>query len=373
MDILTRFDEYLQYDGPAALVIVEHLAPVEGPEAVLFPPTFAAGGSFRGGYNIDTFPDGRNVCLVDSVGSQANRIEKIFLYEQYSQLVPQVSVIAGDKEVSIFEIGHRAGDALIRCSSAQTDFQSAFKSQLSGNSEPLARLAPTSLVFGVWDSRDTQAKLPRLIASTIRAYNVRQLTRGAIYNPPVDYTALDIFSEDDKAKAEGDNKSPIARRGFVHNPASAAPGGVIADGGIRRDASLSLSALRQLHAGHDRNRTLTLRRYVLALSLVALTAPSETYLRQGCQLVTRLREDGTPQREFLEVYPDGSRRPCSASHKDALRFAEAAANAFGIAEPRKIPFKKELAQQDVKDDDSKGKNKNKSKKGSPATEASDSI
>ena len=35
-----------------------------------------------------------------------------------------------------------------------------------GDPTPLAKIAPTSLVFGVWDSRDTQAKLPRLVAST---------------------------------------------------------------------------------------------------------------------------------------------------------------------------------------------------------------
>jgi CRISPR-associated protein Csb1 len=30
------------------------------------------------GYNIDELPDGSNVCLIDSFGSQANRIEPLF-------------------------------------------------------------------------------------------------------------------------------------------------------------------------------------------------------------------------------------------------------------------------------------------------------
>ena len=68
---------------------------------------------------------------------------------------------AGEKEVSILEAGHRAGDALVRCSELQEELHDAFKSQLKGDDEPLAKIAPTSLVFGVWDSRDTQAKLPR--------------------------------------------------------------------------------------------------------------------------------------------------------------------------------------------------------------------
>ena len=152
----------------------------------------------------------------------------------------------------------------------------AFRAVLSGDSEPLAKIAPTSLVFGVWDSRDTQAKLPRLVSSTIRAFGVRKMTRGAVYIPPVDYSDLDVFSETEKAKTEGSSKSPLAQRGFVHNLASASHGGVIATGGIRRDATLSLAALHLLKAGDDEG-TLALRRYVFGLALVALTANTSIY------------------------------------------------------------------------------------------------
>lgn len=354
MSTLDQFDGYLKDGGPAALVMREHLMPVEGPDGVLFPATFAAGDGFPGGYNIDTDASGQNVCLIDSVGSQANRMEPLFMREKYRQLVPQITIKAGDKEVNILEIGHRAGDALVRCSALQDELKKAFTSVLAGDAEPLARIAPTSLVFGVWDSRVTQARLPRLIASTIRAFNVRKLTRGAVYIPPVDYSSLDVFSEEDKAKAEGDKKSPLAKRGFVHNPASAAHGGIIADGGIRRDATLGLAALRHLHAGSNAERTLVLRRYILGLALVAYTAPVESYLRQGCTLV--LRPDQS--REFVEVYTDGSRKPCDVTHDGALEFATEAAKAFKIAEARLVQFEKERAKADVKADDSaKGKPK----------------
>ena len=33
----------------------------------------------------------------------------------------------------------------------------------------------------MWDSRDTQAKLPRIVASNIRAFDVQKLTRSANY------------------------------------------------------------------------------------------------------------------------------------------------------------------------------------------------
>ena len=44
MSELTQFDRYLGDDGPAALVIREHLMPVEGADGVLFPATYVRGG-----------------------------------------------------------------------------------------------------------------------------------------------------------------------------------------------------------------------------------------------------------------------------------------------------------------------------------------
>src|SRR5512147_1397000 len=107
----SQFDHYLTDDGPAALVIREHLMPVEGPDGVVFPATFAAGDGFPGGYNIDDDPSGANTCLIDSVGSQANRIEPLFKEDKYKHLVPQIVVKAGEKEVNLLDAGHRAGDA----------------------------------------------------------------------------------------------------------------------------------------------------------------------------------------------------------------------------------------------------------------------
>ncbi len=202
---------------------------------------------FPGGYNIDPPEGDKNVCLVDSVGSQANRIEPIFAKPEYAKLVPQITVKAGEKSVSMLEAGHRAGDALVRCTALQKNLQDAFKAVLKGNAEPMAKIAPTSLVFGVWDSRDTQAKLPRLVASTIRAFDVKRLRRSAQYNPATDYITDKLLEETtDKA-----TKEAYAERGFVHVPATGSHGGVIATGGVRRDATLSLAALRLLAAGTD--------------------------------------------------------------------------------------------------------------------------
>lgn len=347
-DSSKQFDHWLSEEGasaPAALVIREHLIPVEGADGVLFPSTFAAGENFAGGYNIDGPSDGENYCLIDSVGSQANRIEPIFLQEKYEKLIPRIVVKAGDREISILEAGHRAGDALVRCSPLQGDLRTAFQAVQRGNAIPLAKIAPTSIVFGAWDSRDTEAKLPRLIASTIRAFNVRPLTRSAQFVPATSYVKDGLLEEPTTEKV----KKSYASRGFIHIPASAKHGGVIATGGIRRDATLNLAALRLLGEKGNKENTLALRRYILGLSLVAFTHPSAFvgYLRQGCTLV--LNPD--KPRECVEVHPDGRRLVFSITHEASLQFASAAAKAFGLGDGKTVEFdikaaKKDLASKD---------------------------
>lgn len=349
-DTLKQFDHYLNDDGAAALVIREHLVPVEGADGVVFPATFAAGDGFPGGYNIDGDPVGTNVCLIDTVGSQANRIEPLFAGEKYKGLVPKILIKAGEKQVDLLEAGHRAGDAIVRCCpELKTKFHEAFEALLQGDAEPLAKIAPTSLVFGVWDSRDTQAKLPRLIASTLRAYDVRELTRSAVYVPPVAYSDEGLLEEpSDLRDAEGKvkGKHPFAQRGFVHNPASASHGGVIAKGGIRRDATLGLVALRLLRAGNNTDKTRALQRYILGISLTAFTYSPIGYLRQGCILV--LDPDKKP--EFVEVHHDGKRKAVTLAHDTVLTYAKAAAKAFEVGEDKSAKFDPELAKQDLAGD-----------------------
>jgi len=351
---LTQFDHYLTGNGPAALVIREYLVPVEGADGVLFPPTFASGDGFPGGYNIDGDLDGENIALIDSLGSQANRIEPMFAEPNYAVLVPQVVIKAGAKSVSLLQAGHRAGDAIVRCSALQQEFQDAFKKLLDGDATALAKIAPTSLVFGVWDSRDTQAKMPRLIASTIRAFNVRKLTRSAQFVPATDYVGGGLLDEPaDKAAKDG-----YSERGFVHVPSTASHGGIIAKGGIRRDATLALAALNLISAGSNSEASLALRRYILGLALVAFTRLPSGYLRQGTILVS----DPDKPRKAEEVYPTGERKPCAVTHEAALEYAKAAAKAFGVGANREEPFDIERAKKDLQGKEGKAAGKNKKAK-----------
>ena len=332
--------------GPVALYLKQKLLPVEE-GGVIFPPTYADIG-----YNIDTLSDGTKVALIDSVGSQANRMEPIFKRASYAELVPQIEIQYGNqndkKSVSIFEVGHRLGDAVIRSSSLGNEAKIAFESFLnSGDASALAKLAPTSLVFGVWDSRDTGAKLPRIVQSIIRAWDIDELTRSAQYTPALDYTALEVFSEEEKQKAEGRRESPLAQRGFVHVPASNSPGGVIARGPIERNVTVNLVAMRRLEGGN----TQALRRYILGLSLVAATASLDPFLRQGCLLVPDT--ESAPQWKL--VRRDGVRQEVELSEDLVASYASAVATSFGVGEGKTVSFEEALAKSDAKQADKKSK------------------
>ena len=338
-------------EGPVALHLRQPLVPVEGPGSVIFPPTYANSPLNQRdfGYNIDELSDGTRTAMIDSVGSQANRMERVFLPAAAGEpenpracLVPQIEIAYGDeKTVSILETGHRLGDAVIRSTALKYRAGEAFMAFLHRDDvAPLAKLAPTSLVFGVWDSRGTQAKLPRIVQSTIRAEDVDVLTRSAQYNPPLDYAELEVFSEADREKQQGDPKSPLAKRGFVHVPAVKTHGGIVTRGAIFRNVTVNLVALRRL----DGEKVGALRRYVLGLALVAATAPMDGFLRAGCLLTLDPDENGV----WHSVARTGARTPVGLNEETALSYARSAADAFGVGESCRVAFDKKLAVQDTK-------------------------
>jgi CRISPR-associated protein Csb1 len=326
---------------------------VEGERGVLFPPTYASDRQGEPGkYNIDRIgdPDKHgvvpavpNVCLVDSVGSQANRIEPAFDREiADGALVPRVTITFEDGDtISLLDAGHRVADAVVRFSDLIDDSEVALLAYRDdADATTLAKIAPTSLVFGAWDSRATQVKLPRVVAATIRAYDVHELRRSAQYNPPKDYILDGAIDDPGKDKAKKDRYS---EEGLLDAPATFTHGGIIAEGDIRREASLNLATIRDLRAGDD-DTTRALQRYILGLSLVAVTHldGKSMNLRQGCQLVG----NGPAHRKL--VMADGSEQAFDLTAADAVTFAKAAAAAFGVGEDRTASFDKKAAANSLK-------------------------
>lgn len=327
-------------NGPVALYLRQRLLPVEGEGGVIFPPTYAGDGYEKTGYQISSMGDGTLVAEIDSVGSQANRIEPEFAYGERAKLVPQIAIRYDDNKdpLLLLEVGHRLGDAIVRCTELGAEVQTSFNTFLDHNdAEPLAKIGPTSLIFGVWDSRDTQAKLPRIVQSVIRAQNVDVLKRSAQFNPALDYATLDVFSDSEREKQEGKAGSQLAVRGYVHVPAVNTHGGVIARGPIERQVTVNLVQVRRLGKGE------ALRRYILGLSLAAATAPMETFLRAGCLLTP----DPSAPSQWELVGRNGVREMVSLDDEKVMDFAQRAASTFGVGASRELVFDKKLAKEDA--------------------------
>jgi CRISPR-associated protein Csb1 len=308
--------------GPVALHLKQRLLPVEGEGGVIFPPTYADIG-----YNIDTLSDGTSVATIDSVGSQGNRLEPIFKAAPDGQprnlladLVPQIEIVLHEKKSqksgegphkekrSIFELAHRAADAVVQSSPTLSPvIAKAFEElRRTGSAGPLCALFPTSLVFGVWDSRgSTGEKRPRLVRAIIRAWDVETLHAAAQFTSIS--KALTEEQREELQKEAKAKKKDLSTQGLADAPATfrkvgqnaakymhefrdGAPnperrvlGGVLAKGRIEREVTVNLVALRGLR-GANNGETAQIRKYLLGLSLLAATADIDLFLREGCHL-----------------------------------------------------------------------------------------
>lgn len=389
------FDSWLAVDGPVALRLRQKLLPVEADESgqgVIFPPTYADIG-----YNIDTLADGTRVATIDTVGSQANRLEPIFKstgkdangneLNVLARLVPQVEIILhrvggkkGNKKQegedghiekrSLLDLAHRSADAVVLASpTLAPEIAKAFEAlRNKGNAAPLAAVAPTSLVFGVWDSRGGSGeKRPRLVRSIIRAWDVEILHGAAQFNSVWKALSEEQKQELDKApKAKGVKLSTIGfadapatfRKtdkipqfaGGAPNPEARVLGGVLARGAIERDVTINLIALRGIR-GKDATETTEVQKYLLGLALLAATADLELFLREGCLL--RYANDDTwtkvprrgeptevslPKHDQLVAYAMAATQPFKAKWPDGLKKdgKPVLEHEFNLAEAKKL-------------------------------------
>jgi CRISPR-associated protein Csb1 len=350
-ELIEKFDGLLKGNDSAAITFLRKLRPVEGDDAWIFPPTFAQSESADedeegggGDYQIDLLENDRrrNVCLIDSVGSQANRIEPIFKKPPYSALVPQVEIKLKDGDVvNLLDAGHRAADAVVRFSIAYGPrLYDAFKSYRDKHDcGALVTLAPTSLVFGVWDSRGTGTKIQRIVRSVVRAYDVIKARRSATYRAAYDYTEKEVINP---ALDKGAGKNnPLSQEGFKYSLATKTHGGVLVKGGILQEAIVNLVALRTL------TDNLPTRRYLLGLALVALSYRDQEgfNLREGCLLCAASKADfdGVWNVVNFDGTADGETFKCF-THDDAKRYASVAAEKVGIEQTQPDDFDQETAE-----------------------------
>lgn len=373
---LEQFDDYIKSvdwltdaDSPVAITLEEILEPTEGREAVIFPPTFAEEKGKRPSefhpYQIDVVDEKltpqeaakqgaeANICLIDSVGSQANRMENKFAVEEkLITLVPKIEIqlkVKGDEgerlvKKNLLEVGHRIADGVVNCTSLRKDkVENAIREARDySNFGPLAQLAPTSLVFGFWDSRSTQYKFGRILSSTIRATNVGRIKRSAQYTSA--FKKSDLPEE-----LTANTKLKLSEIGLDGVPSTGTHGGVRVYGSIVRRTHINLVRLRALaitkgNEGElrtiDEKETLKLRRYILGLALVAAQAQKGEYdLRIGCLL------NRTEIKAELVFNNKRSNKDFDWRGSSTFAYAELAAKEFLQREDHLVEFNAKLAKE----------------------------
>lgn len=217
------------------------LQPLGGAGDKVFPPTYQPSREDGTKYAFeDRRIDGATVrcVLVDSVASQANRMEAALLAAARSRRapVPYVTVdfsdtdVADLDEVTSMEAPHRVYDAILRDSLLDgTVFRLsepgiAITEATVGNAMALFRYAPTTLLFGGWDSTGPKGgqgtKVERAITSELVGVGVQAGVRvGSRLDPlgietqagPL-YRAKDgtgLKWTDDPDEAAGEKGKPV--------------------------------------------------------------------------------------------------------------------------------------------------------------------
>ena len=244
----------------------------------------------RAEYTINEIGNGVRICELDAVQSQANRMEASYRGE-LAGVIPRHMVEAGGHRADLTELPHRVADAAIRATGLAGEIRRCFEAFAEGDPVPLARLAPTSLVYGAWDSRDTRVAVPRAIGSRIEAHDVVECTRSAQYTAVFGRAELGLNTREWTKGSEA---------GFAPSPATGRPGGVRVRGEIVQSASLMLDILRRYRM-EDGSELLSC--YLLGLALGGLLTGGRRYqLRSGCDLVP------VGAARWEAVHADGERR-----------------------------------------------------------------
>lgn len=337
--------------------ITDH-QPAGGSGDKVFPPTYE-GGKYATEERIDPATgEVRQCVLLDSVQSQANRMELALLEAHRAGKVELPLLVARfDQDelpkkfaVTSLEAPHRVADALFRDSLLSgVIFRKSVKGAIldtadTRNAAGLFGLCPTALIFGLWDSTGPRgglgAKFQRAIVSEIVGYDAvgGQKTASRIDPAQIRLEAGPLYvrnsAGDDEPEWMLNDKSNPKKLGKDGKPSEANHGNVtpsIEEGGFtlskaRQTTTLSLAVLRRLRfplngaADSDYNVDLAARTALAALGLAAGSlARVDTDLRSRCQLFAEqepvwelLDRPGEPPREF------------ALSPEDALKLLEAA-------------------------------------------------
>ncbi len=363
---LTELNEAV--DSAAAFRRRRRLQPVGGKGDKIFPPTYPGAGSSkpppRHVMEIRLVDGNQVACvLIDSVQSQANRLEEALLHAATAGHIPLPRLVVDFASsglntvpsISSLEAPHRIFDAILRDSLLdgeafrESPLGQRIRQATTHDATSILESSPTALLFGTWNSTGEGgglgAKFARAIVSEIVGIDVpversgdaetfRTLGRrtGSRIDPLGIVRSVEIFKgeKDWDITEKGAGKKAKKGRPSEINHGNIAPSvealGVTCDYALQT-AVITLAGLRRLRFGTDEGRSRAGRAYLAALGLLALTeADAQGYaLRSRCDLVCEgeapielVAFDGTSKAVALDLVA------ARALHNDAFAAAQAA-------------------------------------------------
>ncbi len=333
----------------AAIRLKVKLLPGGGSGSKVYPPTYAGGvyaweKRLINKQKVDTV-------LLDSVQSQANRIEQALL-EAYRKEKIKFPLIRIDLtqffdigEITTLDLPHRIADAVLVNSNLDgkkfrdSYIGKAFETANNRNATPVFQYCPHALIFGVWDSTGSRGgmgnKFQRVLTSEIvgidaeKGVHVSSRIDPLIHKNPKIYKTPDGSWTLDEAQAKKNKDGkPVGKRVSEINLGNVTPdfkryddkknpilrtmheeirNGDVLAGGVTIDhakhtAVISMPALRRLRfpltdKGENDTRNNAARTLLAALALSGLTHMIEQGydLRSQCLLIP----DGDPQFEVV--------------------------------------------------------------------------
>lgn len=276
----------------AAIRCVVRLQPAGGPGDKVYPPTYATERSATTKYAVEPRRAGGidvQTVLLDSVASQANRLEEALLAAWEDQRIsfPVIPVdfsreegIADLGRITTLQAPHRIADALLRDSIDEAGIRfrdtgpgRAYTDASVKNATAIFQYCPTALIFGVWDSTGPRGglgnKIQRALVSEIVGVGAVPGVKTASRLDPAGIQAnVDVFHRKDdpddwtadvsEAQLAKGKPVPFSRAGgegkgkpSAVNHSNIAPSIDVLAGGVTLDYAvqttvLSLPALRKL-------------------------------------------------------------------------------------------------------------------------------
>ncbi len=362
------------------------LTPAEGPGGKIFPPTHV-GGIYA--WEQRRLADDKivNTVLLDSVQSQANRMEQALLraYQAGQLKLPMIQMDFSEKFpdvgiITTLDAPHRIADAIFRESKFEerrfrdSEIGQAFISSTTRNATGLFRYCPHALIFGVWDSGNLEGKggnrFQRAVVSEIVGINAEAGVRTRSRIDPLILSNPDLYQTpdggwtifpDQAEKDEKNNPKKYGKKLSELNLGNVTPDLVryggdrpirtkneqirlddVLAGGVTLDYAvqtwvLSLSALRRLSFPVKGNKRSEIelnnaaRMVLAALALAGFCHMQEQGydLRSRCLLVP---ENGIPSFEMIGNDGKSETFDLEAAAADKL-YAQAVENAKALGLP----------------------------------------